>query len=237
MHLLSKMECPVVPPTDILDNDPLYDVNFIYKRSNGTKIYLSGRKEAQKEEWLIARSITAIVNVTNSVNNKFETTGLSVQHKRKETRYPVDYHRVGIEDSEGLSGALLLTADDFFLLNQATEWIQCRTAESKNVLVHCVSGKNRSVTILIAFMLRFEDPYVDMMDYYYFIGNQARRRLINNTPVMILSHDKGVGTKGSPGAFLKVLREYQKHLRGGKGKKKRKKIGEEEKEDEEMFIF
>lgn len=194
--------------------DPGLDPHIVYTRSNGSRLYLSEWSKANDVEWLEQRNITAIVNVTKTLKNTWEPNGLPTTSSEF---IKIKYLKVPIEDS--VEGAQRLEVHGFALLDNATRWIDQRSREGRNVLIHCKSGKNRSATAMIAFLIKYERGEEEHgFDYYYhFVARMASRRTDPKTggPLSILSFDRGVGTFESPQAFKDMLVRYEKYLFGG----------------------
>lgn len=95
-------------------------------------LYLGDFRSAVSWKLLQDAGITSIVNCTTKVNNLFESY--------------FEYHNVAVND--------LPTVNLFQShLDAATDFIQ---QSSGNVLVHCMAGKSRSVTIAAAYLIRYQ---------------------------------------------------------------------------------
>jgi len=171
---------------------------------------LGGKKSALDSGWLIRSNITAIVNATDNLQNAWERIGLP----SPSGIIDMQYYRVPIEDS--VDGAEKLAENNFQMLLRAVDWVDDRTREGRNVLIHCKSGKNRSATVMIAFLIAHERRTGLGLNYYLrYVARKAHRRTDPKTsrPLVILSFDPGVSTSFTTGdAFKKTLWEFEEYL-------------------------
>jgi protein-tyrosine phosphatase len=99
-----------------------------------SRLYLSGHNIATNHEILKKHHITHIVNATKNLENKFESE--------------IVYKRVPLDDS--------VKQDLLSFLDDTCRFIDDALKSSKKnaVLVHCQSGVSRSVSIVIAYLLK-----------------------------------------------------------------------------------
>lgn len=97
-------------------------------------LYLGCRKVATHLENLKEARITRILNVTSSVPNQFEhLKGFS-------------YRQIAVEDSHDVNMLQHLP--------EAFSFIEDAKANSEKVLVHCHAGMSRSVTVILAYLMK-----------------------------------------------------------------------------------
>jgi hypothetical protein len=189
---------------------PGTDPRHVFTRANGSRLYLGEFRSALDSGWLIRSNITAIVNATDNLQNAWEYIGLPTPSGI----ITMNYHRVPIEDS--VEGAQKLAETHFQMLRRAVDWVYAQTQSGRNVLIHCKSGKNRSATVMIAFLIAHERRRGLGLDHYLrYVAQKARRRTDPTTrsPLVILSYDRGVSTSFRTGdAFKETLRGYEELL-------------------------
>lgn len=114
-------------------------------------IYIGCAEVATSAEELAKIGISAIVNCTCTVENKFEDK--------------ITYLTVPIRDvaSENII--------DYF--DQTFDFIEDQLSKGKNVLVHCAAGISRSVSIVIAYLMR--KNRLKMEDAFYLVKSKRDR--------------------------------------------------------------
>ena len=97
-------------------------------------LYLGCRKIAMCLPGLKDNRITRILNVTSTIPNHFQHEGFT-------------YQQIAVEDS--------LDVDLMQHLEVAFQFIEEARACGEKVLVHCHAGRSRSVTIVLAYLIKF----------------------------------------------------------------------------------
>eukprot|EP00322_Chrysochromulina_rotalis_P023698 CAMPEP_0115853294 /NCGR_PEP_ID=MMETSP0287-20121206/13430_1 /TAXON_ID=412157 /ORGANISM="Chrysochromulina rotalis, Strain UIO044" /LENGTH=352 /DNA_ID=CAMNT_0003307367 /DNA_START=28 /DNA_END=1086 /DNA_ORIENTATION=- len=104
-------------------------------------LYLGTKEHAEDADALTACGITHIVNATDNLSNLFS------EERCLASDTPRQYHRVPVRDVRA-------EAIDMFF-DGACSFIQDALASNNGrVLVHCMAGRSRSATIVIAFLLK-----------------------------------------------------------------------------------
>lgn len=132
-------------------------------------IYIGCAEIATSEEDLTKLGIGAIVNCTINVENKFEDK--------------IIYMNVPIRD---VASEKII---DYF--DQTFDFIEDQMSTGKNVLVHCAAGISRSVSIVIAYLMRKNK--IKMEDAFYIVKSKRDRA------------DPNIG-------FICALREYESRV-------------------------
>ena len=96
-------------------------------------LYLGGIYDAKNYAVLKSKGINCILNVTKEVDNFFPDENFQ-------------YQRIAVEDDPNED-----LASHF---STAFEFIESARSETKNILVHCVEGKSRSVSIVISYLMK-----------------------------------------------------------------------------------
>ena len=103
-------------------------------------LYLGCRKVAACLPNLKSSGITNILNVTSSIPNKFVAAGLT-------------YKQIAVEDSHDVNMIQHLP--------EAFSFIEKARMEGERVLVHCHAGMSRSVTVILAYLMKFYNHTLD----------------------------------------------------------------------------
>ena len=103
-------------------------------------LYLGCRKVAVCLPSLRASGITNVLNVTSSVPNKFAAAGLT-------------YKQIAVEDSHDVNMIQHLP--------EAFGFIERARVSGERVLVHCHAGMSRSVTVILAYLMKFFNHTLD----------------------------------------------------------------------------
>lgn len=103
-------------------------------------LYLGCRKVAACLPSLKASGIGNILNVTSSVPNKFVAAGLT-------------YKQIAVEDSHDVNMLQHLP--------EAFAFIEKARMSDERVLVHCHAGMSRSVTVILAYLMKFYNHTLD----------------------------------------------------------------------------
>ena len=98
-------------------------------------LYLGCRKVASNLHHLKENSITRILNVTSSVPNQFEHLG------------GFKYEQIAVEDSHDVNMLKHLP--------EAFKFIEDAKKCEERVLVHCHAGMSRSVTVILAYLMKY----------------------------------------------------------------------------------
>ena len=100
-------------------------------------VFLADFSYSQNFEWLARNNVTAVVNLAASDG--------------KPNAFPqqLAYWSIALKDADEELNNLLL----FFTLQTALAFIDGVIARGQSVLVHCVEGKSRSPTIVIAYLM------------------------------------------------------------------------------------
>lgn len=113
-------------------------------------LYLGCRKVAGNLHRLRATSITRILNVTSSVPNQFENMG------------NFKYEQIAVEDSHDVN-MLKHLPEAFKFIEEARNF-------NEKVLVHCHAGMSRSVTVILAYLMKYYHHTLDSA--YEFVKNR-----------------------------------------------------------------
>ncbi len=103
-------------------------------------LYLGCRKAALCLPSLQDNGITRVLNVTSSVPNQFEQEGLI-------------YKQIRVEDSHDVNMIQYLP--------EAFRFIETAKESGERVLVHCHAGMSRSVTVIIAYLMKYYEHTLD----------------------------------------------------------------------------
>ena len=103
-------------------------------------LYLGGRKVATCLPSLNSSGITNVLNVTSSVPNQFVSAGLT-------------YKQIAVEDSHDVNMMQHLP--------EAFDFIEKARENREKVLVHCHAGMSRSVTVILAYLMKFYNHTLD----------------------------------------------------------------------------
>lgn len=103
-------------------------------------LYLGCRKVAACLPSLKANGITNVLNVTSSIPNKFVAAGLT-------------YKQIAVEDSHDVNMLQHLP--------EAFAFIENARISGERVLVHCHAGMSRSVTVILAYLMKFFNHTLD----------------------------------------------------------------------------
>lgn len=98
-------------------------------------LYLSCRKGASNKQSLEANNISRILNVTNEASEYQHLEGFT-------------YHQIAVEDKHEVN---MLEC-----LPRAFSFIEEAKLANEKVLVHCHAGMSRSVTVVLAYLMKFE---------------------------------------------------------------------------------
>lgn len=103
-------------------------------------LYLGCRKVATCLPSLKTNGITNVLNVTSSIPNKFVAAGLT-------------YKQIAVEDSHDVNMIQHLP--------EAFAFIEKARVSGERVLVHCHAGMSRSVTVILAYLMKFFNHTLD----------------------------------------------------------------------------
>ena len=103
-------------------------------------LYLGCRKVATCLPSLKSSGITNILNVTSSIPNKFAAAGLT-------------YKQIAVEDSHDVNMLQHLP--------EAFGFIERARVTGERVLVHCHAGMSRSVTVILAYLMKYFNHTLD----------------------------------------------------------------------------
>lgn len=103
-------------------------------------LYLGCRKVAACLPSLKASGITNVLNVTSSIPNNFVAAGLN-------------YKQIAVEDSHDVNMIQHLP--------EAFGFIERARLSGERVLVHCHAGMSRSVTVILAYLMKFFNHTLD----------------------------------------------------------------------------
>ncbi len=104
-------------------------------------LYLGCRKVAASLQHLKDCGITRILNVTSSEPNNFESLG------------NFEYKQIAVEDSHEVNMINYLP--------EAFKFIEEARVRGEKVLVHCHAGMSRSVTVILAYMMKYNHHTLD----------------------------------------------------------------------------
>lgn len=119
---------------------PLKDYDKIMSR-----IYLGNMESANDSEFFKNKNITAVLNCTNDVPNYFKKSD-------------IEYMRIPVEDSLKVYDYNRM----YNFIHMAADFIYKHVVlQSKNILVHCVQGRQRSAICVAAFLVKYHNktPY------------------------------------------------------------------------------
>lgn len=134
-------------------------------------LYLGNSFHAANMSLLQDNRIDTIINVTDNIPNYFENY--------------FTYYKINIHDLNG----------EYFgdELRNTFNLIKTKLAEGKRVMVHCVEGRSRSVTIIIYYLMNELDYSFD--DAYLMIKNKKSIVNLNQTFVVELNQFPRVRAK------------------------------------------
>ncbi|KAG5281323.1 hypothetical protein AALO_G00069960 [Alosa alosa] len=138
-------------------------------------LYLGSAHHSSQRETLASRGITAVLNVSSSCPNLFETE--------------LTYKTLRVEDS--------LAADIRILFPEAIQFIDSVKESGGRVLVHCQAGISRSATICLAYLINARRVSLD--EAFDFV--KRRRQVISpNLAFMgqLLQFETDVNQTGTP---------------------------------------
>eukprot|EP01064_Diplonema_japonicum_P004924 TRINITY_DN13256_c0_g1_i1.p1 TRINITY_DN13256_c0_g1~~TRINITY_DN13256_c0_g1_i1.p1 ORF type:complete len:197 (+),score=36.95 TRINITY_DN13256_c0_g1_i1:317-907(+) len=120
------------------------------------KIWLCSGSDVDKEalDELLQRKITDVLNVADDVRNFHEKT----KHFK--------YHNLNVRDfgqDKGISR--VFEAANAILADVLS-------TEGKAIVVHCAAGQNRSVTIILAFLMKHQE--MSLQEAYFFVKEKRR---------------------------------------------------------------
>lgn len=121
--------------TALNDTNLLLDHSREIRLRNGTSIFLGSYRASKSWKALREANVDAIVNITTNVPNSFPNH--------------FDYYTLRLPD---WADAPLLQH-----LDEVTAFIHRHIANQKNVLVHCCRGTSRSVAVLWAYLVRYDE--------------------------------------------------------------------------------
>lgn len=134
-------------------------------------IFISGFTCASNQNNLDNNNIKYIINCTNTVSNYFENNS------------SLTYLRIPIDDTYNQH------IEQYFDMTYNT--IEQAIKENKNVLVHCHAGVSRSVTIVIAYLMRKNNLTYEQARTFV----KSKRSIIDPNP-----------------DFVKSLQEFEKKI-------------------------
>jgi len=98
-------------------------------------LFIGDVRAAQDLELLQQHNVTRVINVTCEVPHFYEDCGIK-------------YFRVPLDDDISSKEAMKTALEDDNL------WAFLCSSEANSTLVHCVQGKSRSATIVIAYLMK-----------------------------------------------------------------------------------
>ena len=98
-------------------------------------LWLGSEQAARRRNWLRARGITAVLNVTRDVANVFAAEPA------------FEYHNLRCDDAESEAAALDAQLDA--ALARLSQWLDA----GRHVLVHCHAGRSRSAAVVLAHLM------------------------------------------------------------------------------------
>lgn len=123
-------------------------------------LYLGCRKVASCLPSLKENKITRVLNVTSSLPNQFIEHGFT-------------YKQIAVEDSHEV--------DMLSYLPEAFQFIEDAKFRGEKVLVHCHAGMSRSVTVIIAYLMKY---YSHTLDSAYEFVKQRKPNISPNFSFM-----------------------------------------------------
>ena len=120
-------------------------------------LYLGCRKVAASLHHLKECHITRILNVTSSEPNNFESLG------------GFRYEQIAVEDSHDVNMLKYLPA--------AFQFIEDARLHNEKVLVHCHAGMSRSVTVILAYLMKY---YHHTLDSAYDFVKERKQNISPN---------------------------------------------------------
>ena len=111
-------------------------MSFIIK-TNGS-LFLGSKEDAKNEKFANDNKISVIINVTRDVKDHYKYGTMM-------------YYRVPIDDD--LTD--ISTAYMAYHLRYMPEIIQFHLSKGDNLLVHCFAGKERSATVVLAYLIKY----------------------------------------------------------------------------------
>ncbi|KUI69443.1 Dual specificity protein phosphatase 12 [Cytospora mali] len=114
------------------------------------RVFLGGMNHALNDDTLREHNITAVISIHPRDQLAWHPTNTSYGLRRfqvSESSCPVQYHlMIPLEDKSN--------ADLMEYFGQTYDFMQSHLHEGRNVLVHCKSGRSRSVAVVIAYLQR-----------------------------------------------------------------------------------
>ena len=149
-----------------------------------SRLYIGNQESAADPDFIRRKRITAIINCTPSLPNKFIKAGI------------IKYVRIPVDDS--------LKVTD---INQMTAWLpfvvdslrQLHHTERRNVLVHCHAGMQRSAIVVAAYLVR----------YAGMTPSQATKFIVKKRPIAFMSLYAPPNFEKSINAFYKNMKKFQ----------------------------
>lgn len=113
------------------------------------RIWLGDRYASQSETFIKENNINIIINCSKNLPNSFE--GL----------FDVEYYRVNVNDRLKNEDITEMSAQ----IDDVSSYIFQKYVEGNNILIHCRKGRQRSATVLCAFMFMIypEKSLYDLM--------------------------------------------------------------------------
>eukprot|EP01091_Cochliopodium_minus_P003982 TRINITY_DN1390_c0_g1_i1.p1 TRINITY_DN1390_c0_g1~~TRINITY_DN1390_c0_g1_i1.p1 ORF type:complete len:337 (-),score=86.86 TRINITY_DN1390_c0_g1_i1:56-1066(-) len=131
-------------PQELEYNNSLSFPNQILQKDNSF-LYLGGIENAKSKECIDSLNIKNIVNVTSHYDNQFEETGIK-------------YLRISIQDNTQQN-----IADHF---EMSYNFIKESLEKKENILIHCVAGVSRSASLVLAFLMKYNNTsYKETFEY------------------------------------------------------------------------
>jgi hypothetical protein len=129
-------------------------------------LFLGSAKAAEDADWLHKARIDQIMNVTSNVADAFTDPTTAT----KEVGWTVRYKRVDMQDTADEELDLHL-GEAFEVLNAWLESKHASPNNTKNLLVHCLAGRSRSASIVIAWAM-YRRTHSSLMAVWQYVEAQ-----------------------------------------------------------------
>jgi protein tyrosine phosphatase len=148
------------------------DVHLILEASDKRgALYLGNSQSQKKLDFLNSIGVQAVLSVTSNMFHTYSTSALP-------------YHKIlDVEDER--------EADLKMHFQESAKWINQHIKEGRNVLVHCHLGVSRSSSIVIAYLMRYQN--MSLKQSIEFV--KSKRECIQPNP-----------------GFMEQLEKYEKEL-------------------------
>lgn len=147
-------------------------------------LYIGNQESAVDPEFIRKKRITAIINCTPSLPNKFKKAGV------------IKYVRIPVDDSLKNTDINQMTAYLPFVVQSLRE---LHHNQRRNVLVHCHAGMQRSAIVVAAYLVQF----------YGLTPSQATRFIVKKRPIAFMNLRAPPNFEKSLQVFFKNMKKFR----------------------------